>query len=197
MKELRYLLNIQLFADEVDETDETDETTTVETEKGEKTVSKKLYDQKVKELSKVNKKLKEYESQENDVAAKDQRISELENELNTQRVDSQLMTKLIEMGCTDIDYALFKIHQANPELKPGDDGKVANIDELTTSVKTANPTFFTGKNEKEIEVEKLGGDKEGGNDGAMTKEAFFKKPYPERAAFAQAHPEEFSQLMKG
>lgn len=195
MKELRYPLNIQQFADDPDGTEETEDET-VETEKGEKTVSKKLYDQKVKELSKANKKLKEYETQENDVAVKDQRISELEAELNTQRVDSQLMSKLIEMGCTDIDYALFKIHQSNPKLKPGDDGKIANIDELATSVKTANPTVFAGKNEKEVEVEKLGGDK-GGDEGTMTKEAFFKKPYPERVAFAQAHPEEFSQLMKG
>ena len=31
----------------------------------------------------------------------------------------------------------------------------------------------------------------------MTKESFLKKPYGERAAFAQEHPEEFSKLMKG
>ena len=199
MKKLRYPLDIQLFAEgDPDVKSEVEigvEEEVKEPEKGEKTVSKKLYDQKVKELSSANKKLKEYEGKDNDIAAKEQRISELEAELNTQKVDSQLMSKLITMGCTDVDYALFKIHQANPDLKPGDDGKIANLDELTTSVKTSNPTVFKGEDEKEVEVGKLGGEPSGGE--TMTKESFLKKPYGERAAFAQEHPEEFSKLMKG
>ena len=127
------------------------------------------------------------------MAAKDTRIAELEKELATEKMNAQLLSKLTEMGCTDLDYALYKLHQANPDLKLGEDGKLGNIDELTTAVKTSNPNVFKSDSSKEIEVSKLG---ESEHDEGMTKSDFLKKPYNERAAFAAEHPEEFKNLMK-
>lgn len=173
-----------------EETEETIE----EPEKGEKTVSKALYDQKVRELSKAHKRLREFESRDTDVATKDARISELEKELETKEVNAQLLTKLIAMGCTDTDYALYKIHQTNPDLKLSEEGKLGNIDELANSVKTSNPAIFAGKEEIEVQVEKLDSGKE--HETKMTKEQFLKKPYNERNAYAMEHPEEFKNLMK-
>lgn len=162
--------------------------------KSTKTISKELYDQKVRELSKANKRIKELEGVDTDVTAKDARIAELEKELETEKVNAQLLSKLTEMGCTDLDYALYKLHQANPDLKLGEDGKLGNIDELASAVKTSNPNVFMSEDSKEIEVSKLGDGKH--NDDGMTKSDFLKKPYNERAAFAAEHPEEFKNLMK-
>lgn len=191
-KRFNYPLDLQLFAEQdpaADNPEETDETQT-----SEKTVSKALYDQKVRELSKANKRLKELEGKDTDAATKDARITELEKEVEVQKVNNQLITKLTSMGCTDIDYALYRIHQNNPDLKLDEDGKLGNINDLTSAVKTSNPSVFAGKEEIEVQVERLDSSKN--HESEMTKEAFLKKSYNERNAYAMDHPEEFKKLMK-
>lgn len=119
-------------------------------------------------------------------------VQELQKELENTKLESAIKVALLEAKATDIDYLTFKLKQ-NGELKLDENGHIAGIKDKLESLKVQCPNQFEATATKKLEPNKL----EGGEpqNQAMTKSDFLKKPYAERAAFAQENPEAFKELM--
>lgn len=121
-------------------------------------------------------------------------VAKLQAELEQTKLDSAIKVALLEAKATDIDYMTFKLKEKG-EVTLDENGKIKGWDDTLAGLKTQFPNQFEGAGTKKIEEHRLKDDQR--DPEAMTKADFFKKPYGERAKFAQEHPEEFNTLMKG
>ena len=103
---------------------------------------------------------------------------------------------LREENVTDVDYAEYLINK-----KLTEDGKTIEVDEsehikgkedLISGLKTQSPNLFKKAGGVKVEENPLPTPKPGG----MTRAEFMRKPYAERAAFANESPEAYKEIMK-
>ena len=125
-------------------------------------------------------KLSEYEA----------RIEEMQAKLDAQRLEFAIKEVLTEAMAKDVDYMTYKLKENTLAL--GDDGKIIGITEMIDGLKERYPDHFASS-AVEIDVQRL---EEPNNEGnVLTKEEFLKKPYKERAEFANENPEAYSEMM--
>lgn len=119
-------------------------------------------------------------------------IENLQNQLEQTKIESAIKVALLEEKALDIDYMTFKLKEKG-EIKLDENGKIKGWKDTITSLKTQFPNQFESSATKKIDPNRLeGGDQE---PNGMTKGEFLKKPYGERAMFAQENPEAFKELM--
>lgn len=130
-------------------------------------------------------KIKEYEG----------RIAELEAEKEQAEIDSALKFELLAKGAkaNDIDYLIYRAKQGDTEFKRDKEGNIKGLDDLINGLKKSCASNFEESKRKEVEVKELPEPDQ--KDGTMTKEEFLKKPYAERAQFAEENPEAFQEMM--
>lgn len=119
-------------------------------------------------------------------------VQQLQSELENTKLESAIKVALLEAKCTDIDYLTFKLKQKG-EIKLDDQGHIEGWKEKLDGLKTECPNQFETTAIKKVDINKLGGGDP--KDQTMTKVDFLKKPYAERAAFAQENPDAFKALM--
>ena len=102
---------------------------------------------------------------------------------------------LREEDVTDVDYAEYLINK-----KLTEDGKPLELDEsehikgkedLISGLKTQSPNLFKKAGGVKVEENPLPNARTGG----MTRAEFMRKPYAERAAFANENPEAYKEIM--
>jgi hypothetical protein len=119
-------------------------------------------------------------------------VQELQTQLEQTKLDNAIQIALLEAKVTDVDYMTFKLKEKG-EVKLDENGKIKGWEETLKSLQTQFPNQFESSSTKKIEEHKLDNPQE--NNGGMTKAEFLKKPYGERAKFAQDNPEAFEALM--
>lgn len=120
------------------------------------------------------------------------KIQQMEKELQQTKIDAALKVALLEAKVTDVDYLTFKIKEKG-EVSLGDDGKIKGIDDTIAALKTQFPQHFTSESKKKVDEKKLPDDGEGGE--GMTKKELLSKPYNERLQFYNENPELFNQII--
>ena len=130
-------------------------------------------------------KIKEYEG----------RIAELEAEKEQAEIDNALKFELLAKGAkaNDIDYLIYRAKQGDTEFKRDKEGNIKGLDDLINGLKKSCASNFEESKKKEVEVKELPEPDQ--KDQVMTKEEFLKKPYAERAQFAEENPEAFQEMM--
>lgn len=121
-------------------------------------------------------------------------VEKLQEELEQTKLDSAIKVALLEAKAMDIDYMTFKLKEKG-EVKLDENGKIEGWEDTLNGLKTQFPNQFESSQQRRIEENKLDKENQGGE--GLTKAEFLKKPYGERVQFAQEHPEEFNELMKG
>ena len=160
-----------------------------------------LFDGKEKELTAANgliegfkKTEKGNENLQGQITTYQDQVKQLQAQLVQTQIDSGLKIAFMEAGGTDIDFLIWKAKQGNDgkPLELGEDGKIKGIDDLVSGLKTSAPNHFKKANGVKVEENPLPSGKTGG----MTRADFMRKPYAERAAFANENPEAYTELMK-
>ena len=119
-------------------------------------------------------------------------IENLKKQLEQTKIESAIKVALLEEKALDIDYMTFKLKEKG-EIKLDENGKIKGWKDTITGLKTQFPNQFESSATKIINQNKLeNGDQQ---PNGMTKGEFLKKPYNERAMFAQENPEAFKELM--
>lgn len=138
---------------------------------------------------------KDNEALQGKITSYENTISQLTEQLNQQKIDSAMDRKLIAAGAKfdDLDYLKFQwkkkgdiVLDDNDEIKGGDDA--------IAGLKTQHPVqFATTEQQRELQPHTLHDRKQ--DDGGMTKAEFLRKPYAERAAYANENPDAYRTIM--
>ena len=135
------------------------------------------------------------ETLQNQIKEYEGRIAELEAENEKLTIDNAIKFELLSKGAkaNDIDYLIYRAKQSDTEIKLDKDGKIKGLDDLVDGLKKSCASNFEESKKKQVDVKELP-EQEPQKD-TMTKEEFLKKPYAERAQFAQDNPEAFQEMM--
>lgn len=134
------------------------------------------------------------ETLQNKITQYESTIANLTEKLKTTQLESAIQVALLGAKATDIDYMTFRMKEKG-DLELDEHGQIKNIDDRLAGLKTQYPNFFeSASDKKEIQPHQLPNRNEG-NDGGMSKAEFLKKPYAERATFANENPEAYKSIM--
>ena len=159
-----------------------------------------LFDSKDQELTAANglidgfkKSQKDNEAIQGQITTYQDQVKQLQEQLVQTQIDSGLKIAFMEAGGTDIDFLIWKAKQGNDgkPLELGEDGKIKGIDDMISGLKTSAPNHFKKAGGIVIDENRLPDARTGG----MTRAEFMRKPYAERAAFANENPEAYKELM--
>jgi hypothetical protein len=159
-----------------------------------------LFDSKDQELTAANgliegfqKSQKDNEAVQGQITAYKDQVAQLQEQLKQTQIDSGLKIALMEAGGTELDFLIWKAKNENggKPLELGEDGKIKGIDDMISGLKTSAPNHFKKAGGVKVEENPLPTAKTGG----MTRAEFMRKPYAERAAFANENPEAYKELM--
>ncbi len=81
-------------------------------------------------------------------------VTNLQNQLNQERMDSAVKIALLSAGCKDVDYVTFKLKEKG-ELTLDESGKVKGMDDKLAALKTQFPTQFESEKGNNVEVRQL------------------------------------------
>ena len=148
--------------------------------------STKLIDQfkaGAKDNAALQGKITSYESQ----------ITQLQEQLRTAQLEAEIKVALLSAKATDVDYMTFKLREKG-ELELDEQGHIKGIDDKIAGLRTQFPTQFeSGTASKEVQINKLPTSEP--QSKGMTRNEFLRKPYAERAAFANENPDAYKTIM--
>ena len=157
-----------------------------------------LFDGKATELDTANnliadlkKNAKGDEALQGKVTAYEGQVAQLQEQLKQTLIDSGLKIAFMEAGGIDIDYLIYKAKNGEKKPELGEDQKIKGIDDIVSGLKTSAPNQFKKAGGTVVEENPLPNARTGG----MTRAEFMRKPYAERAAFANENPEAYKELM--
>lgn len=120
-------------------------------------------------------------------------IARLNEQLKQTQLDAEIKIALLGAKAVDVDYMTFKLKEKG-EIELGEDGKIKGIDDKLAGLKTQFPTQFeSAQAAQKLQPQRL--PNHNPNESGMTKSEFLRKPYAERAAFANENPEAYTTLM--
>lgn len=120
-------------------------------------------------------------------------IANLQEQLKQTQLDAAIKVALLGAKASDVDYMTFKLKEKG-ELELDENGQIKGIDDKLAGLKTQFPGQFESASQtRELQPQRL---PTGKNDGGMTRAEFLRKPYAERAAFANENPEAYQTIMK-
>ena len=139
---------------------------------------------------------KDNEALQGKITSYESTIADLTKQLNEQKLDAAMDRKLTAAGAKpeDFDYLKFQWRKKG-EITLDDNGEIKGGDDAIAGLKTQHPVQFTSaNNQREIDEHQLP-DRHKQDQGGMTKAEFLRKPYAERAAFANENPEAYKTIM--
>jgi hypothetical protein len=137
---------------------------------------------------------KDNEALQGKITSYESTIADLTKQLNDQKVENAMDRMLTSAGAKpeDFDYLKFQWRKKG-EITLDDNGEIKGGDDAVAGLKTQHPVQFASVTEqRELQVHQLHDRKQ---DDTMTKAEFLRKPYAERAAFANENPEAYNTIM--
>lgn len=137
---------------------------------------------------------KDNEALQGKITSYEATIADLTKQLNDQKVEAAMDRKLTSAGAKpeDLDYLKFQWRKKG-EITLDDNGEIKGSEDAVAGLKTQHPVqFATESNQRELQVHRLHEHKQ---DQGMTKSELLRKPYAERAAFANENPEAYNEIM--
>ena len=150
-------------------------------------------------IADLQKKTKDNEELQSQFTAYQSEIATLQAKLTESQIDGALKVALLSAKANDIDYVTYKIKEKlrgeGKSLELDENGNIKNWDTLLSNIKTQIPKQFDSAAGK-TEVDAIDLPEHNNTTEGMTRSEFMKKPYAERAAFAQNNPEAYASMMK-
>jgi hypothetical protein len=142
----------------------------------------------IEELKKSN---KGNDGLQQKITAYEQRVTQLQAELEHTKLESAIKVELLAAKALDVDYLTFKLKEKG-ELNLDDQGKIKGWDDKLAGLKTQFPTQFEAEGKKNIIENTL----PTGNNNEVSKEAFAKMGYQDRLKLYNENPEAYAELSK-
>lgn len=140
----------------------------------------------------MKKETKGQEGLQTKITAYENRIQQLETELQTAKLEAEIKVGLLAEKVVDVDYVTFKLKEKG-ELALDENGKIKGWEDKVAALKTQLPNQFETSSKREYVEKKLPDEQQGG--GTMTKGDLLRKTYAERAAFAAENPDAYKSIM--
>lgn len=138
---------------------------------------------------------KDNEGLQTKIADYEEQIATLKTQLANAQLESEIKVGLLSESVKDVDYLTFKLKEKG-ELKLGEDGKIVGWADKIAALKTQLPDqFASGDGGKKFEENKLPEGNQTNN--GITKEAFDKMGYADRAKLYKDDPTTYAELVKG
>jgi DNA repair exonuclease SbcCD ATPase subunit len=136
---------------------------------------------------------KDSEALQGKITSYESTIAKLSEQLKQTQIDAAVQVALLGAKVTDVDYMTFRLKEKG-ELELDEQGRIKGIDDRLAGLKTQFPAFFeSADQQRELQPHKLPDRKP--DESGMTKAEFLRKPYAERAAFANSNPEAYNTIM--
>ena len=137
---------------------------------------------------------KDNEALQGKISGYENTINQLQEQLKQTQLDAAVQVALLGAKATDVDYMTFRLKEKG-NLELDDQGKIKGIDDMVAGLKTQFPAFFeSAADQRELQPHKLPDRKP--DENGMTRAEFLRKPYAERAQFANTNPEAYNTIMK-
>lgn len=150
-------------------------------------------------IADLQEKTKDNEDLQGKFSAYQTEIANLQAKLTESQINGALKVALLSAKANDIDYVTYKINEKlrgeGKKLELDENGNIKNWDALLSDIKTQIPKQFDSAADN-TEVDAVDLPDHNDNTGGMTRAEFMKKPYAERAEFAQNNPEAYASMMK-
>ena len=135
---------------------------------------------------------KDSEKLQGQITSYETEIANLQEQLKSAQLDSEIKIALLEAKVSDVDYMTFKLKEKG-ELELGDDGHIKGIDDKIAGLKTQFPSQFeTAKGGIDIDSIKLS--KNNNPQPTVTREEFAKMGYDSRVKLKEDNPELYANL---
>ena len=135
---------------------------------------------------------KDSEKLQGQITSYETEIANLQEQLKSAQLDSEIKIALLEAKVSDVDYMTFKLKEKG-ELELGDDGHIKGIDDKIAGLKTQFPSQFeTAKGGVDIDSIKLS--KNNNAQPTVTREEFSKMGYDSRVKLKEENPELYANL---
>lgn len=146
-------------------------------------------------IAELKKSTKDSTGMQEKITAYEQQITQLQEQLKTTQIDSEVNVALLAAGVKpdDIDYVIFKL-KSKGALELGEDGHIKGMDDKIAALKTQLPAQFEAAGQKKIIENKL---PDGDHGDKLTRESILKKPYAERMKIYNESPEAYKAAMGG
>lgn len=126
------------------------------------------------------------------------RVRDLEQELERTKIDSAIKVGLLAENAVDVDYLAYKLKEKGEKIELDEHGSIRGWSDKVAALKTQLPTQFQDKGKGGYEGFRPLDKNNPQNQGqGMTKSELLKKPYAEQVKFFNEDPDAYNEIMKG
>lgn len=122
-------------------------------------------------------------------------IQQLTAQIEADKLNNAVRFALMQAGAGDVDYLTFKLFNGDDKPVIDESGKLVAWDDKLKALKTQHPSMFQKEAAGHVLENRLPNEPAGGD--TVTKEAFSKMGYLQRAQLAKDNPEQYAQLTSG
>lgn len=145
-------------------------------------------------IAELQKSVKGNEQATAQIAAYQEQVAKLQEELQQQKVEAAIKVGLLSEHALDVDYLTFKLKEKG-ELELDEHGDIKGWDDKIAALKTQMPGQFEQTQQKRVDPNRL--PSQDGDEGGLTRADVLKMPYGERAKLAAEHPDTYNEVMRG
>ena len=124
------------------------------------------------------------------------KISDLEEQLTSTKIETAIKVGLLAENAVDVDYLTYKLKETSGKLELDEKGSIKGWSEKIDALKTQLPNQFNGEMNKKYDGFRPINKQDENPTQGMNKAEFMKKSYAEQAKFANENPDAYHELMK-
>ena len=149
-------------------------------------------------IAELKKGTKGNEELQGKISGYETQVTELQKQLAETKIQSAVKVALLAAKALDVPYLSFKLDEKlkseGRTLELDENENIKGWDDLLSGLKTQLPAQFeSGARQQTVDVQRL--PDTNNNGGGMSRSDFLKKPYAERAAFANENPDVYKTIM--
>lgn len=149
-------------------------------------------------IAELKKGTKGNEELQGKISGYETQVAELQKQLAETKIQSAVKVALLAAKALDVPYLSFKLDEKlkaeGRTLELDENENIKGWDDLLSGLKTQLPGHFeAGAKQQTVDVQRL--PDTNNNGGGMSRADFLKKPYAERAAFANENPDAYKAIM--
>lgn len=135
---------------------------------------------------------KDSEKLQGQITAYESQVAQLQEQLKTTQIESEIKIALLSAQASDVDYMTFKLKEKG-EIELDADGHIKGIDDKISGLKTQFPEHFAKAQTSKVEPNPLPQNTNPGGSG-ITADQFAKMGYQSRLKLKQEQPEVYAQM---
>lgn len=126
------------------------------------------------------------------------KVHDLEQELERTKIDSAIKVGLLAEKAVDVDYLTYKLKEKGEKIELDEHGNIKGWSDKVAALKTQLPGQFQTEGKGGYEgFRPIDKNNPQNTPQGMTKAELLKKPYAEQVKFFNENPDAYNEIMKG